>query len=270
MTAATVLAGLWAALVLTAAWRARPHRAARRPPPAEVVGAGDAGGRRPNLAVVATVAERSAEALGGSALVALGVHRPELALRLGRAVLAAVLLAPWSALAAGAGGVIGFWLPSVLARRRAAAGARRLDAAAPELAELMLVAVGAGAGPRRALEVAARWAPPVLSDPLSTVVAGLHRGQRLDEVLQRLAGLSPAMRELTAAIAGAAGAGSPLATTLAAAAADGRRARHQQAQAAARRLPVLLLFPLTSCILPAFGLLTVGPALAAGLQTLQP
>jgi hypothetical protein len=41
----------------------------------------------------------------------------------------------------------------------------------------------------------------------------------------------------------------------------------RRAEARARTVPVRLCFPLVACILPAFALLTVAPAVLAGLST---
>lgn len=275
MTTAAVLGASWAALVLGAAWSARPRRA-RRHLAAQSVGDVSAGhfSAAPPAAptrVGAELHQRLAGLLGSAVLVLVGVHRPDLAVRLGQVVLVTVVVGvAASPLLGVATAVVAWWLPPVLTRRRQMRHAQRLDAAVPELAELMLVAMRSGAAPRRAFEVAARWAPHDLRAPVGRALVGLDAGQRLDEALWALGRHSPALQRLAAAVIGAVAAGSPVAATLADVAAEGRRTRRQEAQAAARRLPVLLLFPLTLCILPAFGLLTVGPALATGVRSLAP
>lgn len=55
--------------------------------------------------------------------------------------------------------------------------------------------------------------------------------------------------------------GAPLAQALAVQADALRLARRREAEARARRLPVLILFPLTLCILPALLILFLGPPL---------
>lgn len=52
-------------------------------------------------------------------------------------------------------------------------------------------------------------------------------------------------------------------------AAECRADERRRAEAAARRVPVLLLFPLVTCILPAFALLTVAPLIAGALDALR-
>jgi hypothetical protein len=60
--------------------------------------------------------------------------------------------------------------------------------------------------------------------------------------------------------------GAPIADLLARLADDARAVVRRRSEAHARRVPVRLLFPLVFLVLPAFGLLTVVPALAAGLR----
>jgi tight adherence protein B len=63
--------------------------------------------------------------------------------------------------------------------------------------------------------------------------------------------------------------GTPLLAALEAAAATLRHERRRHAEAAARRAPVALLFPLVLCVLPAFVLLTVVPLLVTAMSSLR-
>jgi tight adherence protein C len=63
--------------------------------------------------------------------------------------------------------------------------------------------------------------------------------------------------------------GIPIAETLDLLAREARRSRKAQADVAAKRLPVLLLFPLITCILPAFALLAIVPLLGGALSALH-
>ena len=62
--------------------------------------------------------------------------------------------------------------------------------------------------------------------------------------------------------------GAPVAAAVRAYVAEQRDADRARALAAARRLPVQLLFPLTLLVLPGFMVLTIGPALLAALERL--
>ncbi|MGI8793138.1 MAG: type II secretion system F family protein [Acidimicrobiales bacterium] len=265
MTAALVAAA-WAGLVLILGVRTNRHAVTqrlewRRPSRAETDVA----------AVAGRALTRTVDAIGAQAMAIVGA-RPDRrrAERVGRAVLAAGVVLPVSRVGALAVAVVAAIGPEFRRDRQSARAIRNTDAAVPEVAELLLLGLRAGASPRRAIEVAAEWAPPEAAALLASVVRGVERGRTLDEALHLLQQEGPRMGRLGSLLSSGLESGTPLQQPLADLAADGRRAARHRAEVEARRLPVLLLFPLTCCILPAFGLLTVGPALAAGLRSLQP
>lgn len=154
------------------------------------------------------------------------------------------------------------------ARRRRAA---RLDAALPDLIALLELAASAGHPVARCLEVVTDRAPPMVRPALVRVQDRLARGLGLPASLEaagpELGVLGPALVEalLTGLLTGA-----PLAPALGRVGAAARDRRRRQAEEAARRLPVTLVFPLVCCVLPAFGLLAIVPLLAASFESLQP
>ena len=77
-------------------------------------------------------------------------------------------------------------------------------------------------------------------------------------------------RAIVHAIVAAEQDGASMGTVLSRLAEDARRQRRHDLEAAVRRLPVRLSFPLVCCSLPAFVLLTVVPLVAAGLRRLGP
>ena len=79
----------------------------------------------------------------------------------------------------------------------------------------------------------------------------------------------PIGRELAAAPWRADRDGLPLAPVLDRLAAEARAARRRAGEAAARRLPVRLTFPLVICTLPSFVLLAIAPAVLGALSTLR-
>lgn len=81
--------------------------------------------------------------------------------------------------------------------------------------------------------------------------------------------LGDVIRPLTGGILAAERDGVPLEPLLRRAADEARRKRRIQAETAARRLPVLMLFPLVMCVLPAFVLLSVVPLLADSISSLD-
>lgn len=192
--------------------------------------------------------------------------------RLGAAVLiggAAVLV---GGVAPGmAAGVVAWGVPGWAARRRAGDARRAVVLALPDVVDLLLVAARAGLTVPLAVDaVATRLGP---RDPFAAGLGEVRRqvglGVRWGDALGALHALGEPVRALVAVLTAAERDGAPLGAPLAAVVEDARLARRRAAEQEARRLPVQLLFPLVTCILPAFGLLTVVPVLAGTLSSLS-
>ena len=252
MTAALLLAAAWGTALAGLGWR---HRPVVRP----VVAPGTAAGDRPR-------ARRPGRPRLDGRSGAPGRH-PML--------LAAVLVVAGVALGhafLGATAAIGTAVLHVVrrrSRRRADAAAR--TAALPASVDLLVVAVAAGLSPRQGLQVVAERGPPIIRPAFSAVCSRMAAGEALAEALPRLVDLvgEPA-RGLVRAVVVAERDGTPLRALLTNLADDAKRQRRQDLEAAIRRLPVRLAFPLVSCTLPAFLVLTVVPLLASGLSRLGP
>ncbi len=153
--------------------------------------------------------------------------------------------------------------PAWVARSRRRAGERDLVEAVPDLVELFRLAIGSGLSVHLAVRALATRLSGPGADALVEVVARTDRGERLADGLEGLARRGEPLRPLGAALTAAERYGAPLGPALDRAGSEARDVRRRQAEEAARRLPVLLLFPLVLCILPAAALLTVVPLLAA-------
>jgi tight adherence protein C len=113
--------------------------------------------------------------------------------------------------------------------------------------------------------------PAELRSTFAEVVARMDAGEPLAVALPRLVTtVGEPARALVRAVVTAEQDGSPVRSVLGRLADDARRQRRQDLDAAVRRLPVRLTFPLALCALPAFVLLTVVPLLAAGLRRMGP
>ncbi len=148
--------------------------------------------------------------------------------------------------------------------------ARRLD---DEIARQVavavdLVAVGVGAGhtPYLAVELGARWAPPLVGRELEATIQACAMGRSFDDALRELGRRAPGVRALAETLRTTARLGSPATPALARLASELRADLRRRAEARARTVPVRLCFPLVGCILPAFALLTVVPAVVAGIR----
>ena len=189
---------------------------------------------------------------------------------LATALLTGVAVAAVGPLAAGTAGAV-VWL--VRRRRRVrleVARRRAVEAAMPDVVELLVLCIQAGCSPVQAVLAVAARAPPVVAPPFADVELRLHRGQSLAEALGALdSSTGPLGRELARAIAAADRDGQPVTPVLDRLALDARAARRRLGEADARRLPVRLTFPLVLCTLPAFVLLAIAPAVLGALSTLR-
>jgi Flp pilus assembly protein TadB len=162
----------------------------------------------------------------------------------------------------------------VVRRWRAQRAARRRDALVrrhlPDVVELLAAAVDAGCTLAVAIPLLAPLAPEPFGTALAAVARRQRHGERVADALGTLADrLGAPVVSVVAALAGCERNGLPLAPTLARLAADARNDRRRQAEAAARALPVRLSFPLVLCLLPAFVLLGIVPAMAPAIQGLH-
>lgn len=163
-------------------------------------------------------------------------------------------------------GPVGRVLTAAWRRLRARDHAEAVERGAPLALDLLTMAARAGYTPRLAVAAAARWSPPVVGSALQRVEQRCVMGAVFTDTLTELGREEPALRSLTDALAVAERSGAPVAELLGRVADDARAGLRRRAEAHARRVPVRLLFPLVFLVLPAFGLLTVVPALVAGLR----
>jgi tight adherence protein C len=281
-----IAAGLTGVAVLVVGWpprlqRARLPSAAGQPDPAwpdrravvEVPVAWLAAVRRRG-SVICRFVGRSTRHVGrvvcpSSLVRSSWADDPRLDERVGAALLAALgaaWLAPVLAVPA-AGFAIG--LPTWRARNRRRRRELRMVDELPAVVELFRLAVGAGLSVHQAVAAVARRTSGEIGRGLAEVVAREAMGERLADGLERFGRLDDAVRPLAAALVAAERYGAALGPSLDRVAVDARSIRRRQAEQVARRLPVQMLFPLVGCILPAFGLLTVVPLLAASLPRLS-
>ncbi|MGI8686379.1 MAG: type II secretion system F family protein [Acidimicrobiales bacterium] len=262
-----LLGASWASLVLVVARR-------RRPPPARARALAGPGTRRrreergagPDLLAIlgAVVRRRFPTAQDGRPTP------PACARAVGAvtvAVVVCLVVAPTLAPIIVVAGVV---VPRSRARAAERRRLRSLEAALPDTVDLLVLAVGAGCNVPLALAAAGRRGSGVLAAELRQVMADVGRGRRLADALDDLpARAGEPTRALAAVLAGCERYGTPVLPALHRLADEVRLQRQRRAEAAARRVPVTLLFPLVLCILPAFALLTVAPLVAGALRELR-
>ena len=187
---------------------------------------------------------------------------------------AAVLVVAAAAVALGPmGGLLSLWavVGAVAARRRSRRRQRvlQVERNLPEVIDLLALVVGAGRPTVSALsDICPRVAEPFRSE-LSGVVRRTAAGEPFIDAVRRLrSSLGPSVSSVVHAVTAAEIDGAPLQPALQRAADEAHRRRRVRAEEAARRVPVLMLFPLVFCVLPAFCLLTVVPLLVGIISDL--
>ena len=151
-------------------------------------------------------------------------------------------------------------------RRRRRRVDRRVVVQLPVAIDLLGVAAGAGCTPHGALQLAAEWAPPDIAGLLTAWVRAVALGRGFVEAGSELADRHEVLRPLFESLADTSRLGIPLRPALDRLAIDARAGVRRRAEIRARTVPVRLLFPLVFLVLPAFGLITVVPAVLAGLR----
>jgi tight adherence protein C len=157
------------------------------------------------------------------------------------------------------------WRPLAHARANKAA----VTASLPDATDLLLVAIHAGLTPELALRRLLTYLDSPLREAVEHVFERLQNGDRFGDALDALVDtLGEPARPLVAALTGSERYGLPLGPALDVVATISRDQRRRAAETAARKLPVRLSFPLVLCILPAFIVLTVVPAIFGALRAL--
>ena len=150
-------------------------------------------------------------------------------------------------------------------RRRALQVERHL----PEVIDLLGLVVGAGRPTVTALaDIGPRVSEPFRSELLAVVRRTAAGEPFVDSVRRLRESLGSSVSSVVYAVTAAEIDGTPLRPALQRAADEAHRRRRVRAQEAARRVPVLMLFPLVFCVLPAFCLLTVVPLLLTTVHEL--
>lgn len=151
--------------------------------------------------------------------------------------------------------------------RRRSRGDRGASAAVAACADLLSVALAAGCSVHEAVLAVGgtEGAPGALREAASR----LRRGATLHAALDALAGAGTRWHALSTVLALSATAGTPAAGSLRRLATQERTRERRMRERRARRLPVILLVPLTTMVLPAFLLLTVVPFTLVSTASLE-
>lgn len=266
-----LIAPAWAVLVVGIAWRCRPRPLGRWLFPQS--GPPTSGGRPlptsrwTSSAPVADAGPSIVKRLGSLVTSRLNFLRRAAPTRVGWATVIVAVVAAASITAALVL-AIAFVIVHLLAdRRRRSSAARQLLEQLSAIVEILRIAVGGGLGVRGSIEVTVANVPADRDAGLGCVVEDLNRGVTLDAALDNWATqVGRPAPELSAVLSSADRNGVSISVALEHLATDLRRRRRRQAEERARRLPVTMLVPLVTCVLPAFALVTVVPMLVVGIE----
>lgn len=183
------------------------------------------------------------------------------------------LRAPWARAVIGLSAVLRRSPPGAvvggLLRRRATARSRSArERALPAAVDLLTVAVAAGCSPYEAVVSVAPWMPGAVRPAFEAVVARVRMGDSLVGSIDDALARDPVLEPLARALEVTDRLGAPVGPALARLSATVRAEVRRRDESRARTVPVRLLFPLVFLVLPAFGLLTVVPALLVSFRAL--
>ncbi len=133
------------------------------------------------------------------------------------------------------------------------------------LLDALVLALEAGMSFEVAIDGIARSTGPA-ADLAAPIAVDLALGRGRAAALARFAEAGDHAARVAAMLLVAQRLGTPLARVLATQAGALRLERRRAAEARARRLPVLILFPMTLCVLPALLILFLGPPLLSFLR----
>lgn len=140
----------------------------------------------------------------------------------------------------------------------------------PEAIDLLRLAASSGLNVHLAVAAVGERLRGPVGLGLAEAVQRAHSGMRLADALEPLPDrVGEPVRPLARVLIDGDRYGTELEPALEQLAADSRLLRRRRAEEQARRLPLRLLLPLVSCILPAFILLTLAPVLAETLTVLR-
>jgi tight adherence protein C len=150
----------------------------------------------------------------------------------------------------------GVWLGLQADQRR-----MEVDLAVPDFLDRLALGLEAGLGFEIGLRRTAANFPGLLGAELRRVIRQLERGHTMSGALEQLIDRNPSqdLRAFVAAVLQSAQLGTSLAKGLRMQTQLLRSRRRRRAQEASRRLPIIIVFPLVFCFLPALMIIYIAP-----------
>lgn len=138
----------------------------------------------------------------------------------------------------------------------------------PYVYGLMAVCASSGLSPEASIRCVFPFAPPVVQEPMKQTLRKIDAGQSFRNALETWEGI-PHLRPLAHILSESMEAGTSSLVALDSMGRDAMNRIRRHTDSALKKLPVTMLFPLVTCILPAFILLSVIPVLINGFMSAQ-
>ena len=168
-----------------------------------------------------------------------------------------------------AGGVAGYFGPNMYLYQKGADRTAAMQKSLPDALDLLTISVEAGLGFDSALAQVARNTEGPLANEFARVLQEMQIGLGRANALRALGERSPLpeLRSFASAMVQADAFGIPVAQVLRVQSSEIRLKKRQRAEELAQKIPVKILLPLMSCILPCLFVVVIGPAVISIART---
>ena len=177
----------------------------------------------------------------------------------------------WMVVAGAAFGAAGFFLPDLLLHNVGLKRQERIQKDLADTVDLLVISIQAGLGFDAAISQVARNTTGPLAGEFQRVLQEMQIGKTRREAFQALVDRVSAqdVQHFVAAIVQADALGVPISGVLAEQAGEMRTRRRQRAEEQAQKVPVKILFPLMTLVLPALFIVILGPAVLQILEAFK-
>ncbi len=164
--------------------------------------------------------------------------------------------------------IAAFFVPDIFIRAKADRRAEAITMALPDVLDQLTISVEAGLGFEAALARISQTSDHPLAQEFARMLQDIQFGARRSDALDAMADRSQVddLKTVVLTLRQAESLGVPLARSLRTVAVEMREKRRFRAEERAHRLPILMIFPLGLCILPALFVVILGPAIVTAME----
>ncbi|MBW3546889.1 MAG: type II secretion system F family protein [Actinobacteria bacterium] len=163
----------------------------------------------------------------------------------------------------------GYLAPDLLIRRRARERQAQIQRELPDTLDQITISVEAGLGFEAAVARVSKTGKGPLAEELSRTVQDVRTGMTRSEAMRRLSQRTDVaeLRHFVIAFVQADSFGLPISQILRVQSTELRLKRRQNAEERAQKIPLKVVFPLLTCILPTLLIVVLGPGAIRAIET---